>query len=130
MTKLHHIGIIIHDRELVDIWLALLNGEIEREYYVSEYQANCIFCSTGEGSPAIELILPSGGVLQKFNRGLGGIHHIALEVDSIDAVRNTIKTEYAFDLLEKDHVNAGPILINFLPPLLTRGVIIEYVQRN
>lgn len=129
MTKLHHIGIVIHSRDQIDVWLTIWGGSILREYYVAEYQAQCIFCGTEDG-PALELILPEGGILAEFNRGAGGLHHIALEVESIDAMRDEVRDNYSLEFLEKQNVDAGPILINFLPPVLTRGVTIEYVQRN
>lgn len=129
MSKLHHIGIILPDQSLLEMWLQLLQAKVVREYFVEEYGAHCIFCALE--NVAIEFIVPTmDSVLSKYNRGIGGIHHIALEVDSIDAERDVLNDTFEAELLEAVNVNAGPININFLPPLLTRGVIIEYVEKN
>ena len=34
------------------------------------------------------------------------------------------------ELLEAKPVDAGPLLINFLPPAYTRGIIVELVQHK
>jgi methylmalonyl-CoA/ethylmalonyl-CoA epimerase len=60
--------------------------------------------------------------------GAGGLHHIALQVPDLDALAKDLAAQ-DMRLLEPTHVKgAGNFLCNFLSPLYTRGVTIEYVQ--
>lgn len=124
-AALHHVGIICPDREQAESLLQLLGRRIAREHFVEAYQALCLF--TAEGSTCIELVVPSGGPLTKFNRGVGGIHHVALQVDDLQATSRALRTG-GIELLESQPVDAGPIWINFIAPLYTRGLTVELVQ--
>jgi methylmalonyl-CoA epimerase len=123
--KLHHVGIVVQDLEQVEMMTSLLGLVAGRRTYVEEYEADCIF-TEGDAS-AIEFIVPRGGKLARFNKGAGGLHHIAIEVDDLEALARRLATK-GLELLEQRHVDAGPIRINFLPPAHTRGVIVEFVQ--
>jgi catechol 2,3-dioxygenase-like lactoylglutathione lyase family enzyme len=124
-SRLHHIGIIVADVEQVEMLTALLGLERGREEYVAEYEAQCYF-TAGAGA-AIEFIVPTGGKLRSFNKGFGGLHHIALEVDDLAAASTELAAR-GVKLLEEHPVDAGTILINFVPPLYTRGIAVELVQ--
>jgi catechol 2,3-dioxygenase-like lactoylglutathione lyase family enzyme len=126
-SSLHHVGIIVADREQVDLLMKLFGLELGDEQYVPEYEAQCYF--TRGAAAAIEFIVPSGGKLKTFNKGFGGIHHIALEVEDLEQAAVELE-QNGVKLLEQTPVDAGPILINFVPPLYTRGFIVELVQRN
>jgi methylmalonyl-CoA/ethylmalonyl-CoA epimerase len=126
-NRLHHVGIVCRDREGAEEFLQLLGLEVESEEYVDAYQAQCLFTAGPQGR--LELIVPTGGKLTKFNKGAGGLHHIALEVDDIDAESARLRAA-GVQLLEDEPVDAGPIKINFVPPAYTRGVIVELVAPN
>jgi methylmalonyl-CoA/ethylmalonyl-CoA epimerase len=127
-SRLHHVGIIVSDEDQVNVLCALLGLVRGEEQYVADYEAQCYFTS-GAGA-AIEFIVPrSGGKLSKFNKGFGGLHHIALEVDDLEHAAAELR-ERGVKLLEDRPVDAGPILINFVPPLYTRGFIVEFIQRK
>jgi methylmalonyl-CoA/ethylmalonyl-CoA epimerase len=69
-----------------------------------------------------------GGVLTKFNKGAGGLHHIAIEVADLDVARDRLATA-GLQFLEKTHVKgAGDFMCNFVSPVHTRGIQIEFVQ--
>jgi catechol 2,3-dioxygenase-like lactoylglutathione lyase family enzyme len=124
-TRLGHVGIIIPDMEQVEHLLELLGLEKGHTQYVDEYQADCVF-TKGPGA-VIEFIVPRGGKLAQFNKGIGGLHHIALEVDDLDAVTQDLKARDV-DLLEETPVDAGSIWINFMPPAYTRGFTVELIE--
>jgi catechol 2,3-dioxygenase-like lactoylglutathione lyase family enzyme len=122
------VGIIVADEQQVDLLVALLGLTRGAEEYVPDYEAQCYF-TEGPGA-AIEFIVPrAGGKLSKFNKGFGGLHHVALEVDDLEAAAAALR-ERGVKLLEDHPVDAGPILIHFVPPLYTRGFIVEFVQRK
>lgn len=124
---LHHVGIVqpteMDAREMIEF----MGLEEDFRGYVPQFQALCIFTRSSNGSP-IELVVPDGGPLLRFNKGAGGIHHVALQVESLDAIAAKLAAQ-GMRLLETEHVKgAGDFLCNFLSPIYTRGVTIEYVQ--
>jgi len=123
--RLHHVSIIVPDDERVHELAGLLGLTLGRRQYVAQYEADCIF-TTGNGG-VIEFIIAKSGKLSKFNKGMGGLHHIAIAVPDLEATKQQL-AEQGIPLLETKPVDAGPIYINFLAPAYTRGVIVEYVQ--
>ena len=125
-SSIHHIGIIVPDRNQVDFLLGILGLETGESVYVPEYEADCIFTSNSTSN--IEFVIPrENSKLSNFNKGMGGLHHIALEVnDMLDVTRQL--AEEGIVLLEDKPVHAGELLINFLHPAETRGFIVEFVQ--
>jgi len=123
--KIHHIGIIVKDRKHIDKYKDLFSLEESHSEFVKEYDCECIFM---KGDIPIEFIIANTGKLKDFNKGLGGIHHIAFEVENIEDLKKKMK-EKGIDLLEKEAVKAGDILINFMSPLYLRGVTIEFVEK-
>ena len=69
-----------------------------------------------------------GGPLEKFNRGAGGLHHYAFETPDIAALQEALAARDV-RMLEPEAVKgAGNFLCNFVHPVSTRGVIVEYIQ--
>lgn len=124
---LHHVGIVLHHESDVAEQMSLLGLEEDYRGYVAQWSALCIFTKAARGSQ-IEYVVPNGGPLSDFNPGVGGLHHIALEVPDLDALALQLRAEGA-KLLEPTHVRgAGPFLCNFLSPVYTRGLRVEYIQ--
>lgn len=126
-NRLHHVGIVCTSREHAEGLLELLGLELESEEYVEAYEAQCLFTAGEAGR--LELIIPTGGKLARFNKGAGGLHHVALEVDDLERESARLRGQ-GVELLEDAPVDAGPIQINFVPPAYTRGVIVEFVERK
>ncbi|HEX4182872.1 MAG TPA: VOC family protein [Caulobacteraceae bacterium] len=125
---LHHVGIVMPAEEDVRALMALLGLEEDFRGYVPEWSALCIFTKRTQGSP-IEFVVPGeGSALARFNKGAGGLHHVALQVADLNAVQARLEAE-GMALLEKRHVKgAGDFLCNFLSPIYTRGITVEFVQ--
>jgi methylmalonyl-CoA/ethylmalonyl-CoA epimerase len=124
-TKLHHVGIIVPAAEQVQVLMDLLGLQVGHTQYVPQYEADCIFTWGERG--VLEFVVPRGGVLTKFNKSAGGLHHIALEVNDLEGRSAELRAK-GVQLLEERPVDAGCLWINFLPPAYTRGIIIELVQ--
>ena len=128
--RIHHIGIVMPSQEQADRYIEKFRFEIDYSEYVPSYSATCIYLKRGEGGSAIELVIPSGGALKAFNRGRGGIHHIAIEVEDIIAAERHFR-ENNMDFLEENEIKCDSnILINFLQLRFGEGVLIEFVQRR
>ena len=127
LPRLHHVGIVVPTEQQAGDFMGLLGLEEAYRGFVEQYNALCIF-TRGNGASPVELVVPFGGVLQGFNRGVGGLHHIALAVDSLQALSEKL-AEQGMELLEPSAVRgAGPFLSNFLHPVHTQGIIVEFVQ--
>jgi methylmalonyl-CoA/ethylmalonyl-CoA epimerase len=124
---LHHVGIIQPSEAEAMVLMTLLGLKEDYRGYVEKWQALCIF-TRPEGATPIEFVVPNGGPLAKFNKGIGGLHHVALTVPSIDDVRAYLEPQ-GVKLLNETHVKgAGPFLCNFVSPIYTRGVQIEFIE--
>jgi catechol 2,3-dioxygenase-like lactoylglutathione lyase family enzyme len=124
---LHHVGIVQPSEEDALALMALMGLEEDYRGFVPQWSALCIFTKAQRGSP-IEFVVPDGGPLAKFNKGAGGLHHVALQVSDLNAVQRALEAQ-DMKLLEPEHVKgAGDFLCNFLSPVYTRGITIEFVQ--
>lgn len=127
--RMHHVGIVFPNMERVNTFLDTFNFEIERSEYVEAYHADCLFTKHGDNETALEFIVPTEGVLTKYNDGKGGIHHIALEVDDVEAVRQEYEAK-GLKMLETAAVDgACGIIVNFLRPRYGSGILVEFIQR-
>ena len=122
---IHHIGVIAINRKQIEQTKTLLGLEEAYSGYVPAYQAECIFL-VGQGPP-IEFILSEQSALKDFNRGVGGIHHIAFQVPSIDELAAKLRLQGITMLEPRPVQGAGPFVVNFLPPRVL-GYIVEFVE--
>ena len=123
---IHHIGVLAVNRGQIERTKSLLGFKELFSGYVPTYEAECVFLVGHQGSP-IEFILSEQPALKNFNRGLGGIHHIAFQVPSIAKVAEKLEQQ-GLTMLEPQPVHgAGPFVINFLHPR-TLGYTIEFVE--
>jgi methylmalonyl-CoA/ethylmalonyl-CoA epimerase len=127
IPKLHHIGIILPTEEDAADFAAQMSLEEDYRGYVERFECLCIFMKSNE-SAAVELVIPFGGSLATFNKGFGGVHHYAIEVKDLDAVRNELVARDMRFLVPEHVKGAGDFLCNFVDPRYTRGIMIEYVQ--
>ena len=129
-VRMHHVGIVMPTRERAEEFLSIFNFEIDREEYVEAYHAQCIFTKHNSTETAVELIIPTEGVLTEYQNGRGGLHHIALEVDDVEAVRQEYEAA-GRGMLEKQAVQgACGIIVNFLRPRFGAGILVEFIERT
>ena len=125
--SLHHVGIIQPSEEYAKTLMTLLGLKEDYRGYVETWRALCIFTKP-EGATPIEFVIPNGGPLAKFNKGFGGLHHIALTVTSLDATRERVERQ-GMKLLNDVHVRgAGLFFCNFLSPIFTRSILVEFIE--
>lgn len=127
--RLHHVGIIMTTMEKAEAFLEKFGLEKDYMEYVAAYHAYCLFTKYTEKESPVELIIPTEGVLTEFNKGRGGLHHIAFEVEDVEASRREFEAA-GMEMLETEAVEgAGGILVNFLRPRYGMGVLVEFVQQ-
>ena len=127
--RMHHVGIVLPTVEQAEHLIDLLGLEVDYRGYVKSYHADLIFTKYGPmmESP-IEFIIPYEGVLTKFNNGKGGIAHIAFEVEDVEAASQELRDK-GLEMLEPEAVEGtSDIIVNFLRPRYSEGILIELVQ--
>lgn len=124
---LHHVGIVAHGFDEAELLMETLELQEDYRGFVELWSCWCIFTKPGAGA-AIELVVPEGGPLAKFNKGLSGVHHYAYQVDSIVETMRWAEGKGLRMISDKPVKGAGDFWCNFLSPASARGVQIEFVE--
>jgi methylmalonyl-CoA/ethylmalonyl-CoA epimerase len=126
--RLHHVGIICPDLEAADRFMETVGLREDYRGFVDRWHCWCIFTDPGDGGTAVELVVAVEGPLLRFNKGAGGVHHVAFEVPDICKAMDWVKSR-GMSMIEPQPIKgAGDFLCNFLSPASTRGIQIELVE--
>lgn len=87
-----------------------------------------LFEETGTQLELLESTSPDGPIAKFIEKRGQGVHHIALEVDDIQAELDNLKAKGIQLINEKPYRNAHQELVVFVHPKSTYGVLIELVQ--
>lgn len=130
-----HIGIAVSDlKETGSFWSDMLGLPANGEETVAEQKVTTGFFPTPNGSE-IELLAatdetsPIAKFIEK-NGGRGGIQHIALRVDNLEAALADLKEKGVRLIDEKPRIGAGGAKIAFVHPKASQGVLLELCQRD
>lgn len=128
--KIDHLGIATKGiDEALKFWADALGLENVHTEIVEEQKVRVAMLPLGESR--IELLEPTSddSPISKFleKRG-GGIHHIAIQVDDIEASLKHLKGTGARLIDESPRVGAEGCLVAFVHPSATGGVLLELVQ--
>lgn len=130
-----HIGIAVGDlKEVGSFWGDMLGLPNNGEEIVEEQKVTTGFFPTPNGSE-IELLAATAddSPIAKFiekNGGRGGIQHIALRVDNLEAALADLKEKGVRLIDEKPRKGAGGAKIAFVHPKASHGVLLELCQRD
>jgi methylmalonyl-CoA/ethylmalonyl-CoA epimerase len=130
-----HIGVAVKDlKEVGAFWGDVLGLPNNGEETVADQKVTTGFFPTPNGSE-IELLAATedSSPIAKFiekNGGRGGIQHIALRVDNLEAALSDLKEKGVKLIDEKPRKGAGGAMIAFLHPKATHGVLLELCQRD
>ena len=130
--KINHLGIATKGiEEALRFWEDALGLENVHTETVEDQQVRVAMLPLGESR--IELLEPTSAdsPISKFleKRG-GGIHHIAVEVEDIEAALAKLKAEGARLIDETPRIGAEGCLVAFVHPSSANGVLLELVQEN
>ncbi len=128
--RITHIGIAVKDADAaIKLYREILGLEPSSVETVENQNVKTIHIPIGDSS--IELLESTSpdGVVAKFIEKRGeGIHHIAIEVDDIEGTLTKMKTA-GFQLIdESPRIGAGNMMIAFVHPRSTNGVLLELCQ--
>jgi methylmalonyl-CoA/ethylmalonyl-CoA epimerase len=129
--KIDHLGIATKSiEEALKFWQDSLGLENVHTEVVEEQKVRVAMLPIGESR--VELLEPTSddSPISKFleKRG-GGIHHIAIEVEDIEASLAKLKAAGARLIDETPRIGAEGCLIAFVHPATTGGVLLELTQK-
>jgi methylmalonyl-CoA epimerase len=128
--KINHLGIATKGiEEALKFWQGALGLENVHTEIVEDQKVRVAMLPIGESR--IELLEPTSAdsPISKFleKRG-GGIHHIAVEVEDIEASLAKLKAEGMRLIDETPRIGAEGCLVAFVHPASANGVLLELVQ--
>ena len=130
MKQLEHIGIAVKDIEqAIDSYSRLLNTSCYKTEVVESQQVTTAFFKLKEQK--IELLAATSpqSVIARFIEKSGeGLHHIAFEVEDIDAEMVRLEKEGFTPLQKAPYKGADNKRVAFFHPKDTHGVLVELCQ--
>ena len=128
--RIDHIGIAVND---LDAAAQLYGGSFDmaeqHRETVEEQGVEAILLEVGEGH--VELIKPLGpdtGVAKFIERKGEGMHHVAYQVDDIDAALAALREQGVRMIDERPRTGIRASRVAFLHPSASGGVLTELVE--
>jgi len=130
--KIDHIGIATRNlEEGLKVWRDALGLTVEASEEVADQGVRIAMLPVGDTRvELLEALSPESAVGRFLAKRGPGIHHIAIEVDDINASLTDLKSKGARLIDETPRVGAGGCLIAFVHPSSTNGVLLELVQHR
>ncbi len=127
MEKVEHIGIAVKSLTgSVPLFEKLLNRKCYKTELVETEMVNTAFLKTGETKIELLESTDPDGIVARFIEKKGeGLHHIAFEVENIEAEMERLKKDGFVLLSDKPKPGADNKLVCFLHPKSTNGILIE-----
>jgi methylmalonyl-CoA/ethylmalonyl-CoA epimerase len=127
MLKVEHIGIAVAELSVsIPLFEKLLNTSCYKQEIVESEKVTTAFFKKGETKiELLESTDPEGIIAKYIDKKGEGIHHIAFEVEDIEAEMERMQQEGFILLNEKPKEGADNKLICFLHPKSTNGILIE-----
>ncbi len=130
MLRIEHLGIAVKNLAAsIPLFEQLLNTPCYKTEIVESEGVNTAFFSIGESKVELLEATKEGSPIEKFISKKGeGIHHVAFEVENIEAEMKRLAA-LGFELLnETPKKGADNKLVCFLHPKTTNGMLVELCQ--
>ncbi len=130
MLKIEHLGIAVKDlKSSIPLFEQLLNSPCYKTELVDSEGVNTAFFAVGESKiELLEATREESPIKKYIDKKGQGIHHIAFEVENIEAEMKRLAA-LGFELLNQaPKKGADNKMICFLHPKTTNGVLIELCQ--
>jgi len=132
IKKIEHLGIAVNSiEESLPVFETLFQSDCYKEEIVESEGVRTAFIQVGESK--IELLEASNedSAIAKFlNKSRGGFHHVAFEVDDIDAELERLSKEGYQLIHQSPKDGADNKRIAFLHPKSTAGLLVELCQEK
>ncbi|MDX5326761.1 MAG: methylmalonyl-CoA epimerase [Bacteroidota bacterium] len=132
LNKIEHIGIAVSDLEKSgELFEKLIGRKAYKEESVESEGVKTLFFDAGPNKiELLEATKPDSPIAKFVEKKGEGIHHIAFDVDDIEAEILRLKEEGFIVLNETPKPGADNKLVAFLHPKTTNGVLIELCQER
>lgn len=130
MIRIEHIGIAVENmKESIELYEQLLNTPCYKRESVASESVETAFFKVGESKiELLEASDPNSAIAKFIDKKGQGIHHIAYEVENIQAEMKRLEA-LGFELLNKEPKRgADNKLVCFLHPKTSGGVLVELCQ--
>jgi methylmalonyl-CoA/ethylmalonyl-CoA epimerase len=130
MNKIEHIGIAVNSlTNAGNIYEKLLNTQVYKTEEVVSEGVKTAFLQSGPNKiELLEAINPDSPIAKFIAKKGEGIHHIAFDVDDIEAEMLRLKNEGFVLLNDEPKQGADNKLVCFVHPKSANGVLIELCQ--
>ncbi|MDO5301053.1 MAG: methylmalonyl-CoA epimerase [Tissierellia bacterium] len=133
VTGIDHIGIAVPELDSVqELFEDVLGIESHGKETVADQKVTTAFYPLGDSElEFLESTAPDGPIAKYIdkNGGRGGIQHVALRVDNLEAALADLKERGIRLIDEKPRRGAGGNNIAFLHPKATNGILVELCQK-
>jgi len=132
LQHVDHIGIAVKELAIsVPLFEKLLNSQCYKVETVESEKVRTAFLQRGETKiELLEGLDPEGVIASFISRRGEGLHHIAFEVDDIEAEMERLKQEGFTLLHDKPRKGTDNKLVCFLHPRSTNGVLVELCMQQ
>jgi methylmalonyl-CoA/ethylmalonyl-CoA epimerase len=127
-TRINHLGIAVQDVQAAAAVYEAMGLSVDRVIEVPEQKVRVAFIPIGEST--IELVQPTSSestVAQYLETRGEGLHHLALEVEDIEAALTELDRQ-GYRLIDRTPRRGAEGRIAFLHPRSTGRVLIELVE--
>lgn len=132
IKRIEHLGIAVKDLEAsLKTFEVLLGANCYKQEIVESEGVRTAFLKVGESKLELLEATNEDSPIAKFlSKGKEGFHHVAFEVDDIDAEISRLKKEGFVLIHESPKSGADNKRIAFLHPKSTYGLLIELCQEK
>jgi len=130
--RIDHIGVAVKDIEdSLHIFKDILGMEYSGEEVVNEQDVKVAFFPVGESEiELLESTSPEGTIAKYIEKKGEGIHHIAFEVEDLDAILEDLQKKGVRLIDREPRYGAGGARIAFLHPKSTNGILVELCEHR
>jgi methylmalonyl-CoA/ethylmalonyl-CoA epimerase len=130
MRKIEHIGIAVNDLKTAgELYAKLLNTSVYKIEDVESEGVKTAFLQAGSNKIELLEATSADSPVAKFIAKKGaGVHHIAFDVEDIQAEMERLKQEGFILLSDEPKLGADNKLVCFVHPKSASGVLIELCQ--
>ncbi len=131
MQKIEHIGIAVKDLSIaIPLYESLLNTPCYKKEMVESEKVQTAFFQTGESKVELLQSTDADGVIARFIDKKGeGFHQVAFGVEDIESEIQRLKAAGFQFISEAPKKGADDMLVCFLHPKSTGGVLVEICQK-
>ena len=128
--KINHIGIAVKSLDdALSVFQDTLGMTCVGIEEVEDQKVRVACLPVGESEiELLESTSPEGNIARFIEKRGEGIHHIAFEVDNLEAVLEDLKKKGVQLIDQKPRIGAGGIKIAFLHPKSSNGVLVELCE--